>query len=260
VNRTSDPAVTEEEIRIMIQEGALSGAVEKREHDMVEGVFYLSDRKASNFAVHRSDMAWLEEDASPEDVRKALKEHPELTAFPVCRGGLDRLVGVVLEGRYSGLADHMEKPAFIPETMTALKVFEAFRRNDVQTLFVLDEYGGLQGSVGLRDLVEEIVGELSHSRREGDPELVKRQDGSFLVDGLMSVDILEDELGIPGAFPKERDYNTIAGFALEALDTIPKAGDVFSWGGWKIEIMDMDFNRIDKILMTPILEKEGEER
>jgi putative hemolysin len=269
VNRTSDPAVTEEEIRIMIQEGALSGAVEKREHDMVEGVFYLSDRKASNFAVHRSDMAWLEEDASPEDVRKALKEHPELTAFPVCRGGLDRLVGVVkvrtlllvfLEGRYSGLADHMEKPAFIPETMTALKVFEAFRRNDVQTLFVLDEYGGLQGSVGLRDLVEEIVGELSHSRREGDPELVKRQDGSFLVDGLMSVDILEDELGIPGAFPKERDYNTIAGFALEALDTIPKAGDGFSWGGWKIEIMDMDFNRIDKILMRPILEKEGEER
>ncbi len=268
VNRSSEPSVTQEEIRIMIQEGTRTGTVEKRESDMVEGVFHLGDRRVSNFAIHRSDMSWLEEDASVDDVKRALKERPDLTAFPICRGGLDNLVGVVkvrtlllvfLEGRYSRLADHMEKPAFIPETMTALKVFEAFRRYDVQTLFVLDEYGGLQGSVSLRDLVEEIVGELSHSRRAGDPELFRRSDGSVLVDGLMSIDVLEEELAVPGAFPVERDYNTLAGFVLESLGTIPKAGDAFEWNGWRVEVVDMDFNRVDKILMTKLPEEERKE-
>jgi putative hemolysin len=266
VSRTADPAVTEEEIRIMIQEGAQSGTVQQRESDMVEGVFYLGERRVGDFAVHRSDMAWLEADAGVDEVRRALREHPELTAFPVCRGGLDNLVGAVkvrnllsafLDGRYSGLAAHMDKPVFVPETMTALKVFEAFRSNDVQTLFVLDEYGGLHGCLSLRDVIEEIVGELSHSRRQGDPEVVKRADGSFLVDGLISLDILGDEIPEARAIPENRDYRTLAGFVLEILGSIPRTGDRFEWKGWEFEIVDMDLNRIDKVLVRLPKKPEG---
>jgi putative hemolysin len=266
IKRTGDPAVTEEEIRIMIREGTRSGALEKREHDMVESVLYLGDRRVSNFAVHRSDMAWLEADADVETIKRALREHPELTAFPVCRGGLDNLVGVVkvrslllafLDGGYRGLAAHMDPPSFIPETMTALKVFESFRNHEAMTLFVLDEYGGLQGSVSLRDLVEEIVGELSHSRAQDEPQLVKRADGSLLVDGLMSLDILEDEAGMPGFFPEARDYHTLAGFVLESLGSIPRAGDVFERGGWRFEVVDMDDRRIDKVLLSKLPGDQG---
>lgn len=267
VKRDGGPSVTEEEIRIMIQEGTQSGAVGKKERDMVEGVFYLGDRRVSAFVTHRSEVAWLEASDGPETVKRKILDHPELNEFPVCRGGLDDPIGMVgardalmafIEGRYEGLRALMRKPVFIPESMTALKAFEAFKSNGVQTLLVLDEYGGMHGLLTQRDLVQEIVGELSLPGRQAEPEIVEREDGSYLADGMMNVDSFREFFSLERLLPESRGYHTLAGFILELHGAIPRTGEILEWEGFRFEIVDMDLNRIDKILVrTPIQEAEG---
>jgi putative hemolysin len=260
VDRAAEPAVTEEEIRIMIQEGTQNGVVGKKERDMVEGVFYLGDKRVSSFATHRSDIVSLELKDGPDEVKKAILAHPEMGEFVVCRESLDEPVGIVkaraalmafLDGSYKGLGAIMEKPMFIPESMTALKAFEAFKANNVQTLLVLDEYGGMHGSLSQRDLVEEIVGELSMPGKQVDPEIVKRADGSYLVDGMTNIDTFRDFFSLERLLPESRDYNTLAGFILEIRGSIPRVGDKTEWEGYSFEVVDMDLHRIDKILVTP---------
>jgi len=258
VKLSGGPSVTEEEIRIMIQEGTQSGAVGKKESDMVEGVFYLGDRRVSAFVTHRSEVAWIEASDGPERVKETILAHPELNEFPVCRGGLDDPVGMVgardllaafMEGRFDGLRSVMRKPVFIPETMTALKAFEAFKANGVQTLLVLDEYGGMHGLLTQRDLVEEIVGELSLPGRQAEPEIVQRQDGSYLVDGMMNIDGFREFFDLERLLPESRGYHTLAGFILELQGSIPRTGETMEWEGYRFEIVDMDLNRIDKVLV-----------
>lgn len=268
VNRTGSPSVTEEEIRIMIREGTQSGVVGTKERDMVEGVFYLGDKRVSAFATHRSDLAWLDLEDGPDAVKKAILENPGQNDFPVCRGSLDDPVGManarevllaLLEGRYSGIQSIMRKPVFIPESMTALKAFEAFKANNAQTLIVLDEYSGVHGSLTLRDLVEEIVGELSAPGGSVDPEILERQDGTFLVDGMANIDSFRERFGIEQLLPETREYHTVAGFLLELQGCIPRTGDLIEWEGFRFEIVDMDLNRIDKVLVRPP-EREAEPR
>ncbi len=260
VNRSGDPAVTEEEIRIMIQEGSQTGAVGKKESDMVEGVFYLGERRVSSFATHRSDIIWLDIQDGPERVKSSLLAHPELNAFPVCKDSLDELIGMVkardiliafMEDRYLGLASLMEKAVYIPESMTALKAFEAFKSNGAQTLIVLDEYGGMHGSLTQRDLVEEIVGEMAMPGRRADPEIVQRMDGSYLVDGMTNIDTFREYFALERLLPETHGYNTLAGFILEIHGCIPKVGERIAWEGYLLEIVDMDMRRIDKVMVTP---------
>jgi len=225
---------------------------------MVEGVFYLGDRRVSAFVTHRSEVAWIEASDGPERVKETILAHPELNEFPVCRGGLDDPVGMVgardllaafMEGRFDGLRSVMRKPVFIPETMTALKAFEAFKANGVQTLLVLDEYGGMHGLLTQRDLVEEIVGELSLPGRQAEPEIVQRQDGSYLVDGMMNIDGFREFFDLERLLPESRGYHTLAGFILELQGSIPRTGETMEWEGYRFEIVDMDLNRIDKVLV-----------
>lgn len=252
--------VTEEEIRVMIQEGRGSGTVEESAGEMVEGVFYLGERRVAAFAMHRAEVAWLDLAADDQEVRAFLRENRDLQAFPVCKGSLDEPVGVVkirdlflsmMEGQYDGLAGVMEAAVFVPETMTALKAFETFRASGAQLILVLDEYGGMQGVLTLRDLVEEIVGELSTRGLEDVPEVVERPDGSALVDGLFSLDEFRDHYGLGSELPESHEYHTLAGFILDRLGSIPRTGEVVEWKGFLLEIVDMDGNRIDKVLVTP---------
>lgn len=259
VTGSSDQAITEEEIRGALMEGERHGIVEKSERSMVEGVFYLGDRPVETFMTHRSDLTWIEQDADPDTVRAAVLSAPDQTTFPVAAEDVDDVIGVVsarevlaafLEGTYAGLKPLIRKPAFVPSTMSALKAFEIFRLDGSETLLVIDEYGGLAGSISVRDLVEEIVGELSAPGAE-DEEIVKREDGSYLLGGLLNVDEFTELFGLEKAIPEHREYHTLAGLILDVLGVIPRTGETFSWNGFRFEIVDMDGNRIDKVLVVP---------
>jgi putative hemolysin len=259
-NRRGDPGITEDELRMALQEGEKSGIVESEERTMVEGVFYLGDRPVGAFMTHRSEIQWLDLDAPAEKVRAVAVEHRAQQFFPVASGAVDEIVGIVsvenillafLENTWSGLKSLMDPPHFVPETMSSIRAFEAFKRGDSAFLLVIDEYGGFAGALSVGDLMEEIVGELSASASTEDA-ILAREDGSYLVDGSVNIDDIAALL--PGAgFPASpQEYHPLAGFILELAGEIPRTGAVFERNGYRFTVVDMDGNRIDKVLIEPV--------
>jgi putative hemolysin len=256
-NRRGDPGMTEDELRIALREGEKSGLVESEERTMVEGVFYLGDRPVGAFMTHRSEIHWLDLDADAEKVRSLAVEHRSQQYFPVASGTLDEIAGIVsvqnillalLENNWTGLKSIMDPPHFVPETMSSIRAFEAFKRGGSAFLLVIDEYGGFAGALTVRDLIEEIVGELSVST---DNEILKRDDGSYLADGGANIDDIAEILPNAGLSGSPQEYHTLAGFILELAGEIPQAGAVFERNGYRFTVMDMDGNRIDKVLIEP---------
>jgi putative hemolysin len=250
----SEPGITEDELRLALMEGEKSGIVESEERTMVEGVFYLGDRPVGAFMTHRSDIAWLALDAGAEEARKAALENGARQYFPIAAGRLDEVVGMVsvqdilaalLEKPWKGLKAIMTPPRFIPETMSALRAFEVFKREETDFLCVMDEYGGFAGTLSVRDLIEEIVGEFEVNKEETLP----REDGSFSAGGGANIDDVAEALGVD--LPEHQEYHTLAGFILELAGEIPKPGTVFEWRGFKFKITAMDGNRIDKVMIYP---------
>lgn len=254
----STDAVTEEEVRGMIEQGAETGVFEKTEHKIVDRVFRLSDRVVGELMVPRTEIDWLPADATIERVRVAVATSPH-SHFPVCRGGLDHLVGVVhvkdlvksgLITDRIDLEELMAPPLYVPENMPALKALETFRENRSHIAFVLDEYGAMVGLITLNDLVESIVGEVVREGEGEDPMAVQRADGSWLLDGLLPVDALR-EIMDSEKLPKEEEaeYATLGGLVMAYLGRIPRAGDRFEWERFTFEVMDMDRQRVDKVLV-----------
>jgi putative hemolysin len=260
VNHPADQGMTEDELRIALAEGEKSGIVESEERTMVEGVFYLGDRPVGAFMTHRSEIQWLDSNADAEKVRAMAVEYRAQQFFPVADGSLDAIVGVVsvqdillafLQNTWRDLKSLMSPPHFVPETMSSIRAFEAFKRGDSNFLFVIDEYGGFAGVLSVRDLTEEIVGELS-AKTAGDDDILAQEDGSYLVDGGVNIDDIAEIL--PGAgFPASpREYHTLAGFILELAGEIPRTGAVFDRNGYRFKVVDMDGNRIDKLLIEKV--------
>ena len=248
----------DEEFRMALEEGEKSGAVESRERSMVEGVLYLGDRPVSAFMTHRSEMEFLDISAGPEEVREKVLTFRSQGFFPVVRETQDNVAGVVsvedilialTEKEWKGLSAIMKPPHFIPETMGALKAFEAFEREDEYYLCVMDEYGGFAGSLRVRNLLEEIVGELAGSAAE-EEAVILQEDGSWLADGSVSVDELAKVLKLESLGENHGDYHTLAGFILKLAGDIPKTGDSFNWGIFRFKVIDRDGNRIDKVLIS----------
>jgi putative hemolysin len=221
---------------------------------MVEGVFYLGDRPVGAFMTHRSDIAWLALDADAEEARKAALEDGARQYFPIAAESLDEVVGMVsvqdilaalLEEPWKGLKAIMTPPRFIPETMSALRAFEVFKREETDFLCVMDEYGGFAGTLSVRDLIEEIVGEFEVDKEE----ILPREDGSFSAGGGANIDDVAEALGAD--LPEHQEYHTLAGFILELAGEIPKPGTVFEWRGFRFKITAMDGNRIDKVTIYP---------
>ena len=251
--------MTEDELRRALAEGEKSGIVESRERTMVEGVFYLGDRPVGAFMTHRSEIQWLDVNVPMKKVLIRVLEYRDQRCFPVADGSLDQIIGAVylediildqLEGEHRGLRDIMKKAQFVPETMSALKAFESFKRGEANFLFVIDEYGGFAGIISVRDLVEEIVGELSASRPEGEA-LVAREDGTWLADGSLNIDEAAKRLALPGLAGEHSGYHTLAGFVLSLAGEVPRTGESFIYQGFRFEVADMDGNRIDKLLISP---------
>jgi putative hemolysin len=259
LEKTPDQGITEDELRIALREGEKSGIVERRERTMVEGVFYLGDRPVGTFMTHRSEVTWLDIHAGPEEARRIALEFRDQRCFPVAKGTLDDVVGLVyvqdiflalLEEPWKGLKAILKPPRFVPETMTALKAFEVFKQVASDLIFVMDEYGGFSGVLSVRDLVEEIVGELSDSTGGGE-EILRQEDGTYLAEGSANIDDIAQALSLSSLTGDHQDYHTLAGFVLSLAGEIPKIGADFDWNGFRFKIIAMEGNRIDKVLILP---------
>jgi putative hemolysin len=264
--------MTEDELRGALEEGEKSGLVESRERTMVEGVFYLGDRPAGTFMTHRSEIQWLDIHADLQEIRKILGEHRGQGCFPVAEGALDNIRGgLYREDFLQALAEPRREPEqnpepgwrlgplvrkvpFIPETMSSLKAFEAFRKGNSDYLFVMDEYGGFSGILSIRDLIEEIVGELSMAAGE-DEDIRPQGEGVWTAGGSVNFDdaLKVLELGNPGG-EDHPDYHTLAGFILSIAEEIPRPGAGFVYGNYEFKILDMDGNRIDRVLISRLPE------
>ena len=250
------PGMTEDELRLALMEGEKSGIVESKERTMVEGVFYLGDRPLGAFMTHRSEIQWLDIHTPLGEIRaKVLKYRQAQRCFPVAENTLDSIIGAAFvddiiidlsSNPPAGLKSVMKKAVFAPQTMPALKAFEAFRKGGANFLFVMDEYGGFAGMVSLRDLMEEIVGELT-APDSGEKPAVQREDGSWLVDGGLNIDDAARLFSLPGLV--SADYHTLAGFVLSLSGEIPRSGDSFMYQDCRFTVMDMDSNRIGKIMV-----------
>ena len=250
--------VTEEEIHALLVEGSESGAIEEEEHDMVRNVFRLDDRQLGSFMVPRREVVSLDVALPWEENVKRLEDSGH-TRYPVVRGGLRDIVGVIsarnllrraLRGQPPQWESDLQPPVFVPESLTGMELLQNFRASGVQLAFVVDEYGEVLGIVTLRDVLEAITGEFRSARAE-DQWAVMREDGSWLLDGLMPIPELKDRLGLK-ALPEEERYHTLSGLLMMLLGRLPQTGDRTDWDGWRFEIVDMDGKRIDKVLAAAL--------
>lgn len=262
--KPKEEAVSVEEIRMLIREGTRVGVFETAEKDIVERTLQLGDRKVNMLMTPRKEIVWLDIDGSFKVIRSRVAKHPH-SHFPVCRDTLDKVLGVVrtedilanfLIEEKIDLRKFLHKPLFIPETTDGLKVLELFKKSGIHMALVVDEYGNVQGLVSMTDILEAIVGDIPTIDELGEQEIRKRDDGSFLVDGLVPIDEFKEYFHInrlPGE--KSGNYHTVGGFVMYKLNRIPTSGDNFILEPLKFEVMDMDGNRIDKILIIPSKEK-----
>ena len=254
----SGRGITEAELRDCLCEGEKSGLVESEERTMVEGVFYLGDRPVSVFMTHRSEIHWLDIDAHPLEARRVAENAGSQLFLPVVHEDLDDVVGTVsvidifkalLNEPWPGLKSIMRSPYFIPETMSALKAFEAFKKADANELFVMDEYGGFAGILTVHNLIEEIVGDLSASSGE-DETIARQEDGTWLADGGVSIDDAARDLDLNLPEDGSTEYHTLAGFILDLAGEIPRPGACFDHNGYRFKILSLEGNRIDKIAIS----------
>ncbi len=267
IRDTGSRAVTEEEIAAQLEEGVDAGVIEAQEHQMVRNVFRLDERQIGSMMIPRAEIAWLEAEASVEQLMATVQEHGH-SRYPVCRGGLDDVIGVLqvqrlvpalVRGEAVRLTDHINPPVFVPETLSGMELLEHIRGAGADLVFVVDEYGAVQGVITERDLLEAITGEFS-SAAQDDAWAVKREDGSWLLDGLIPVPELKDRLEIKELPEEDRGrYNTLAGMIILLLGRLPATSDVVEWDAWRFEVVDLDGRRIDKVLVSRLDPIPGEE-
>ena len=259
---TTGPSVTEEEIHALLNEGSEAGVIEKSEHEMVRNVFRLDDRQIASLMVPRADIVALDVDR-PIDDNLALVAESAHSNFPVCRDGLDDILGIVsakqiftqmLRGETVDLTKDLQAPVYVPESLTGMGLLDQFRSSGTYVVFVIDEYGEVQGMVTLHDVIESVTGEfLSHDTEEA--WAVQREDGSWLLDGLIPIVELKDRLGIKAVPEEEKGrYHTLSGMVMWLLGRLPNTGDIATWENWRLEVIDLDGKRIDKVLATQLPE------
>lgn len=260
IKPSSEPPVTEDEVKAMIQEGTQAGVFEESEQDMVAGIFRLSDLRVGQLMTPRSEIVWLDlEDSLEMNSLKILES--KYGRFPVGRGGLDDWVGIVqskdllnqaLKGEPVDLEARLIQPLVVPESMLALKVMDMFQDSGIHIALVIDEFGVLQGMVTIFDILEAIVGDIPVLGEPVEAGAIQREDGTWLLDGMLTVDDFKEIFRL-GSLPDEaRGYfQTLAGFVINYLGRIPSAGEQFDWSNLHFEIVDMDGLRVDKILVSP---------
>ena len=260
-------SVTEEEIAASLEEGLDAGVIEAQEHQMVRNVFRLDERQVGSMMIPRAEITWLDQHAPLPDLLAQMTEHGH-SRYPVCRDGLDDVVGVIQaqdllvplsRGEMPDLGLLMQAPLFVPETISGMELLDHFRATSAELVFVVDEYGAVQGVITVRDVLEAITGEFSSPSAE-DAWAVMRADGSWLMDGMIPVPEMKDRLEIRDLPEEDRGrYNTLAGMIMLLLGHLPRTTDVVEWDSWRFEVVDLDGKRVDKVLVSRIapLDEEG---
>lgn len=265
IRPSTEPQVTEEEIKVLIEQGTEAGTFEEAEQDMVQRVFRLGDRRVGALMTPRPDIVWLDlEDNIDENRQKILNcSH---SRFPVCQGGLDNVLGIVsvsdlltqsLINQTLDLTSTLLRPLFVPEGTAGLKVLELFKQSSTHIALVVDEYGVIQGLVTLNDILVELVGDIPSLEDQNEPQAIQREDGSWLLDGMLPVEEFWEMFGIEVSEKQRGNYHTLGGFVITHLGRIPQSADYFEWNGLRLEVVDMDGNRVDKVLVAPCVHDEN---
>jgi putative hemolysin len=262
--KSEEPPVTDAEIEILLDSGTQAGVFEEAERDLVGNVFRLGDRRVREIMTPRPQVVWLDTDDPPEEHwRKVISSRHSY--FPVAHGDLDDLLGLTSikdalaraslgSGSPPDLTADLLQPAFVPENAPALGLLETFERSGLRIAVVVDERGVFEGIVTLADVLEAIVGDLPDADEPDEgPSIVRREDGSWLVDGLLLADVLKDHLDLRELPREDEDlYQTVGGLVVTQLERIPTTGDGFVWEGLRFEVVDMDGRRVDKVLVSPV--------
>jgi len=253
IKASNEPPITEEELQMLMTQGTEAGVFEEAEQDMVEGVFSLRDQRVYSLMTPRTEIVWLDVDDDIEIIRTKIAES-EYSRFPVRQDSLETILGIVksrdllvqsLSHAEIKLKDVLKPAYFIPETMFASRALEVFKEKGTELLLVIDEFGGLQGLITIHDILEEIVGEIEFD----EPQATQRQDGSWLLDGMLANDEFKEIFHLD-SLPHEDEYETLSGFMMVSLGRVPQTADHFEWHDMRFEVIDMDGRRVDKVLVT----------
>lgn len=267
LNRETKNVVTAEELHLVVAEAKTAGVLEESERAIISGIVRLADRPVREVMTPRTDIDWIDINCTVEQIRAALSETPH-SRIPVAQGSVDNIIGVVstrdmltalLDGQQLDLNQLSRSAPIIPDLMDAMDALAVLRSAEVPLALVHDEYGHLDGIVTPGSILSALAGAFAHDMDEGDePPCVEREDGSWLVSGSANADVLSDRIGV--SIPGERDYSTVAGFALSVLKKIPDTGETFKFDGYRFEVIDMDGRKIDKLLVNRPKRKRAEEQ
>lgn len=260
VRKRDEPPVTDEEIKVLMEQGAEAGVFHESEQALVANVLHLDEQPVGAIMSPRQQVYAIDLDEPPGEQLRRLAESPYSRVL-VCRGGLQQVVGVlqrgdllgpVLQGQALDLQRNIRPPLYVEESASSTGLLESFRRTRCEFAVVVDEFDDLQGIVTLKDVLTAIVGEIPGTLEDGEPAIVRREDGSWLVDGGMGIERLRAALDIATGFPGEAEsaYHTLAGLVMHRLQRVPKVADHFEHDGWRFEVVDMDRTRIDKVLVV----------
>ncbi len=261
LNRESENSVTAEELHLVVAEAQTAGVLDESERAIISGIVRLADRPVREVMTPRTDVDWIDVSRSGEGLRSALEEISH-SRIPVADGSVDNIIGVIqsrdllrvaLEGRELDLRQLARPAPVIPDLMDAMDALAVLRAAEVPLALVHDEYGHFDGIVTPGSLLAALAGAFAHDSEDEQAPLIEREDGSWLVSGAASADILSDKLGV--RLPSERDFSTVAGFALSVLKRLPETGERFRHDNWSFEIVDMDGRKIDKLIASPPAEK-----
>ncbi|BAZ44213.1 hypothetical protein NIES4102_12210 [Chondrocystis sp. NIES-4102] len=261
IRDSEEPSVTEEEIKVLIRQGAESGMFEESEQEMVERVFRLGDRSIKSIMTPRTKIVWLDIESPMTEILPKINGS-NYSRFPVARGSIDQCVGIIRGSKLLGtqlfnknaqIESLIQPPLYVADSTRALNVLEQFKQTGIHIALVTDEYGGIEGLVTLTDLMEAIVGDLPLVEIQEEPMVIIREDGSWLLDGLLGIDEFK-EIFNDKSLPQMESYayHTLGGFVMHSLTHVPQSGEYFEWGGLRFEVMDMDGIRVDKVLVTLI--------
>lgn len=255
IKPSSDDAVTEEEIKAMINEGTESGSIDAAEQRIIERIFHLGDRNITSLMTHRSDIIWFELNDNEEKIKEKIENEPH-SIYPICDGSMDEIKGVVsIKDLYVSndltLFKNLMSPAlFVPENNSAYRVLEKFKESKIHSCFIVDEYGSIQGMITLNDLLEAIVGDIPQPDII-DYSIMEKEDGTYVVDAQVPFyDFLTKFEKTEWMNEGEHEFDTLAGLILHELERIPQEGDTLEWHGFNFEVIDMDGHRIDKVKVT----------
>lgn len=257
----AEPPVTEEEIKVLMEQGTEAGVFEESEQTLVSNILRLDEQRVGAIMTPRVDIFYVDLEEPYEDNKEKLLGSP-YSRMPVCKGGLDNVMGILeskalvrqsLRGEALDFTSLLERPLYVPNSISSMELLETFKKNRVHVALVVDEYGEIQGLVTMNDVLEAIVGDINTDQMETDPDAVRREDGSWLLDGMLSLDKFKEIFDLDELEDEDKgNFHTLGGFVMLRLGRVPVVADRFEWEGLRFEVMDMDRHRVDKMLVSRV--------